>query len=54
MADRLRPNLEDVRGIVEEFFYDDGMLGTVLAFALVFGTAALVVLSIVLLAGLLA
>lgn len=54
MADRFRSNIEDARGIVEEFFYDDGMLGTVLAFVIVFGGSALVILVIVLLAGLLA
>lgn len=54
MINRLRPYVDDVRGIVEEFLYDDGMLGTVLAFVIVFGVSALVVLLIVLLAGALA
>lgn len=54
MADRLATYIEDVRRIVEEFFYDDGMLGTVLAFVLVFGGTATAVLLIVLVAGLLA
>lgn len=54
MADQLTTLIRDLRGIAEEFLYDDGMLGTVLAFVLVFGGSAAVVLLIVLVAGLLA
>ncbi len=54
MADRLTTFVEDVRGIIEEFLYDNGMLGTVLAFVLVFGGAATLVMLILLVAGLLA
>ncbi|MEM4780784.1 MAG: hypothetical protein QXG03_04380 [Halalkalicoccus sp.] len=54
MASRLAPLIDGVRGIVEEFLYDDGMLGTVIAFVLVFGGSAAVVLLIFLVAGLLA
>lgn len=54
MADRLTAIVDGVRGIVEEFLYDDGMLGTVLAFMLVFGGAALAVLLLFVVAGLLA
>ncbi|KYH26598.1 hypothetical protein HAPAU_16970 [Halalkalicoccus paucihalophilus] len=54
MADRLTGFVGDIRGIAEEFLYDDGMLGTVLAFVLVFGGAATAVLLLVLVAGLLA
>lgn len=54
MADRSTTFVEDVRGIIEEFLYDNGMLGTVLAFVLVFGGAATLVMLILLVAGLLA
>ncbi len=54
MDDRFTTFVENVRGVIEEFLYDDGMLGTVLAFVLVFGGAAVVLMGIVLLAGLLA
>ncbi|ADJ14802.1 hypothetical protein [Halalkalicoccus jeotgali] len=54
MGDRLTGFVGDARGIAEEFLYDDGMLGTVLAFVLVFGGSAAAVLLIVLIAGLLA
>lgn len=54
MANRLTAVINGVWGIIEEFVYDDGMLGTILAFMLVFGGAALTVLLLVLIAGLLA
>lgn len=54
MNDRLSTFVGDLWGIAEEFLYDDGMLGTVLAFMLVFGGAALAVLVLFLVAGLLA
>lgn len=54
MANRLTALVDGLRGIVEEFIHDDGMLGTILAFVLVFGGAAFTVLLLVLIAGLLA
>lgn len=54
MANRFTALVSDLRGIVEEFLYDDGMLGTIIAFGLVFGGSAAVVLLLFVLAGLLA
>lgn len=54
MANRLTTFVRGLRRIIEEFLYDDGMLGTVLAFVLVFGGSALALLLIVLVATLLA
>lgn len=54
MADRLTTFIDDLLGIGREFVYDDGMLGTILAFMLVFGGVAAALLGLVLIAGLLA
>lgn len=54
MDNRLTALVGGLWGIITEFLYDDGMLGTVLAFILVFGGAASAVLLLVIIAGLLA
>jgi hypothetical protein len=54
MFDRLSRLAEGFRGIVREFFQDTGMLGSVVAFAVVFGILMVAVVTLILVAGLLA
>ncbi|WP_336343949.1 hypothetical protein [Halalkalicoccus ordinarius] len=54
MLERLSGLSDDVREVVQEFFRDNGMLGSIVAFALVFGAVMTAVVMVVLIAGLLA
>jgi hypothetical protein len=54
MLERLSTLVDGLRGIVREFFRDNGMLGSIVAFAIVFGTAMVVLVMLILIAGLLA
>lgn len=54
MLDRLSGLSDDVREVVREFFNDNGMLGSIVAFALVFGAVMGAVVAVVLVAALLA
>jgi hypothetical protein len=54
MFERFSDLVDGLRGIVREFFRDNGMLGSIVAFALVFGAVMAAVVLVVLIAGLLA
>lgn len=54
MLERLSELSDDFRGIVQEFFRDNGMLGSIVAFAIVFGAVMVALVTVVLIAGLLA
>ncbi|MFC7223306.1 MULTISPECIES: hypothetical protein [Halalkalicoccus] len=54
MFQRLARLPHDLREVFREFLLDNGMLGSIVAFALVFGAVMVALVTVILIAGLLA